>query len=108
VHAAEQDRLNILKRRRDWSESQPNLDPDRLVFINGLRHCLGGGSMKMARTHGRARCSRRLRASIPHGHWKTTFVAGLRNSGMIAPMVLDGRSTALPSKLMLTRCWCLN
>ncbi|MBI0436215.1 transposase, partial [Roseomonas sp. KE0001] len=26
-----------------------------------------------------------------HGHWKTTtFVAGLRNSGMVAPMVLDG------------------
>jgi hypothetical protein len=34
---------------------------------------------------------KRLRASIPHGHWKTTtFVAGLRLSGMIAPMVLDG------------------
>lgn len=33
----------------------------------------------------------RLRASIPHGHWKTTtFVAGLRLSGMVAPLVLDG------------------
>jgi transposase len=33
----------------------------------------------------------RLRASVPHGHWKTTtFVAGLRLSGMVAPMVLDG------------------
>ena len=32
-----------------------------------------------------------LRAAIPHGHWKTTtFVAGLRNTGMIAPLVLDG------------------
>jgi transposase len=32
-----------------------------------------------------------LRAAIPHGHWKTTtFIAGLRNSGMVAPMVLDG------------------
>ena len=32
-----------------------------------------------------------LRAAIPHGHWKTTtFVAGLRLSGMAAPMVLDG------------------
>jgi transposase len=45
----------------------------------------------MARTHGRARRGERLRAAIPHGHWKTTtFVAGLRNSGMIAPMVPDG------------------
>ncbi len=44
----------------------------------------------MARTHGRAPRGRRLRAAIPHGHWKTTtFVAGLRASGMVAPMVLD-------------------
>jgi transposase len=33
----------------------------------------------------------RLRAGIPQGHWKTTtFVAGLRLTGMTAPMVLDG------------------
>jgi transposase len=45
----------------------------------------------MARTHGRAPRGERLRAAIPHGHWQTTtFVAGLRNSGIIAPMVLDG------------------
>ena len=32
-----------------------------------------------------------LRMSVPHGHWKTTtFVAGLRLTGMVAPMVLDG------------------
>lgn len=48
-------------------------------------------STKMARTHGRAPRGERLRSPIPHGHWKTTtFVAALRNSGMIAPMVLDG------------------
>ena len=48
-------------------------------------------STKMARTHGRAPKGQRLRMSVPHGHWKTTtFVAGLRLSGMVAPMVLDG------------------
>jgi len=32
-----------------------------------------------------------LRIAVPHGHWKTTtFVAGLRRCGMVAPMVLDG------------------
>ena len=75
-----------LKRRWDWFESQPDLEPDRLVFIDET-----WASTKMARTHGRARRGQRLRASIPHGHWKTTtFIAGLRNSGMVAPMVLDG------------------
>ena len=29
--------------------------------------------------------------SVPHGHWRTTtFVAGLRSDGLIAPFVLDG------------------
>jgi transposase len=50
-----------------------------------------GASTNMARRHGRCRRGERLRAGVPHGHWKTTtFVAGLRNTGMVAPMVLDG------------------
>ena len=45
----------------------------------------------MARLRGRAPKGERLRAAIPHGHWKTTtFVAGLRLDGIAAPMVLDG------------------
>ena len=48
-------------------------------------------STKMARLYGRCARGQRLRAGIPHGHWKTTtFVAGLRLSGFTAPMVLDG------------------
>ena len=31
---------------------------------------------------------------LPHGHWKTTtFIGGLRLTGMTAPMVLDGPMT---------------
>ena len=45
----------------------------------------------MARLRGRARKGKRLRAGTPRGHWNTTtFVAGLRLTGMVAPMVLDG------------------
>lgn len=45
----------------------------------------------MARLRGRAPRGERCRAAVPHGHWKTTtFVGGLRLSGMTAPMVLDG------------------
>ncbi len=45
----------------------------------------------MARKCGRASKGERLRASVPHGHWKTTtFVAGLRRTGLTAPLVLDG------------------
>jgi transposase len=86
AHAAEQDRPDILMRRRVWFDAQPDLDPERLVFIDETF-----ASTAMARTHGRAPRGARLRVGIPHGHWKTTtFVAGLRLSGIVAPMVLDG------------------
>jgi transposase len=83
-HAAEQDRLDVLSQRRDWFDAQHDLNPERLVFINGA-------SPKMARTRGRPPRGKRLRSPIPHGHWKTTtFVAALRTGGKVAPMVLDG------------------
>ena len=45
----------------------------------------------MTRLRGRAPCGERLRAGVPHGHWKTTtFLAGLRCSGMVAAFVVDG------------------
>ena len=45
----------------------------------------------MARLCGRAKRGERCRASVPHGHWKTTtLTAGLRLNGVAAPMLLDG------------------
>jgi hypothetical protein len=75
----------VLKRRKDWFEGQIDLDPSRLVFIDET-----WASTNMACRYGRAPKGQRLRAAIPHGHWKTTtFVAGLRLGGIIAPFVLD-------------------
>ena len=45
----------------------------------------------MARLRGRSPRGERCRASVPHGHWKTTtLIAGLRLGGLTAPMVVDG------------------
>ena len=86
AHATEQDRPDILKRREEWFDGQLDLDPERLVFIDET-----WASTNMARRHGRCRRGERLRSGVPHGHWKTTtLVAGLRRTGMVAPMVLDG------------------
>jgi transposase len=50
-----------------------------------------GATTTMARLRGRAPRGQRLRVGIPKGHWKTTtFVAGLRLTGMMAPFVVDG------------------
>lgn len=45
----------------------------------------------MIRRYGWGPKSSRVIGDVPHGHWKTTtFVAGLRASGFIAPLVVDG------------------
>ena len=86
AHAAEQDRPDILTRRQEWFDAQPDLDPARLVFIDET-----WASTNMARRYGPCRRGQRLRSAVPHGHWKTTtFIAGLRLTGIVAPMVLDG------------------
>lgn len=62
------------------------MNPDRLVFIDET-----WATTNMTRVRGRAPRGQRLVASVPHGHWKTsTFVAGLRTSGLTAPLVIDG------------------
>jgi transposase len=79
----------VARRRQAWFDGQPDLDPERLIFIDE-----SGATTKMARTRGRAPRGERCRAAIPHGHWKTTtFVGALRLGGMTAPMVLDGPMT---------------
>ena len=45
----------------------------------------------MSPTRGRAPKGERLVCAVPHGHWHTTtFLCGLRTSGLVAPLVLNG------------------
>ena len=49
----------------------------------------------MARRCGRCKRGKRLRAAVPHGHYKTlTFVSDSRLSGLVAPKALDGPMNA--------------
>jgi transposase len=44
----------------------------------------------MARRYGRAPRGERVIGSVPHGHWMTsTFIAGLRHDGIIAPCLFN-------------------
>ncbi len=53
-----------------------------------------GASTAMIRRYGWGPKSERLVDAAPQGHWRiTTFVAGLRRSGIVAPLVLDGPMT---------------
>jgi transposase len=82
----EQDRPDIAARRSAWRLRQAGLDPERLVFLDET-----WAKTNMTRLRGRAARGARLIAKVPHGHWKTTtFLAGLRSTGLTAPLVVDG------------------
>jgi transposase len=65
------------------------MDPATFVFLDET-----GAATNMARRYGWGPRGERLVDATPHGHWRTTtFVAGLRSTGIIAPLVLDGPMT---------------
>ena len=65
------------------------MDPASFVFLDET-----GATTKMVRRYGWGSTGERLVDAAPHGHWcTTTFVAGLRSTGLIAPLVLDGPMT---------------
>jgi transposase len=62
------------------------LDANCLIFIDET-----GAATNMVRRSGWGRKGKRVKGTAPHGHWKTTtFVGGLCQRGIIAPMVADG------------------
>ncbi|TXH65803.1 MAG: IS630 family transposase [Lysobacteraceae bacterium] len=86
MHASEQSREDVQQARAEWTHGQTALDPRRLVFLDET-----WASTCMTRLRGRSARGTRCIASAPHGHWKTTtFIAGLRQHAITAPMVLDG------------------
>ena len=67
--------------RGAWRACQPDLIPNRLVFVDET-----WATTNMTRRYGRAPRGPRLMAAVPHGHWKTTtFMAALRLDGLTAP-----------------------
>ena len=58
----------------------------RLVFLDET-----WTKTNMVRLYGRSLRGTRLVGRAPYGHWRTTtFLAGLRHDGIVAPLVLDG------------------
>jgi len=86
LHASEQDRADVARRRVRWKAYQGRLDPKRLVFIDET-----WAKTNMTRRHGRCARGARLVAKVPHGRWRTlTFLAALRCDRIAAPCVIDG------------------
>jgi transposase len=86
VVAGERDRPDVARRRAQWTKYQNKIEPERLVFIDET-----WTKTNMAPLRGWAPLGMRLKAKVPHGHWKTTtFLAALRHDRIDAPWLLDG------------------
>ena len=86
MHASEQDRPDVARRRLRWRTHQGRIDPRRLVFIDET-----WAKTNMAPLRGWGPRGERLIAKVPHGHWNTlTFLAALRCDRIDAPCVIDG------------------
>ena len=84
--AGERDRLDVARRRAQWTKYQGRIEPERLVFIDET-----WTKTNMAPLRGWAPCGERLIAKVPHGRWKTTtFLAALRHDRIDAPWLLEG------------------
>jgi transposase len=90
IHAEEQRRPDVAAKRQRWrGEVMPTLDPGRLVFLDET-----AAKTNMARTHGYAPKGQRLEGYVPYRRWQTTTLLGaMRDSGFIAPLVVDGAMT---------------
>ncbi len=84
--AGERDRPDVARRRAQWVKYQNKIAPERLVFIDET-----WTKTNMAPLRGWAPLGMRLKAKVPHGHWKTTtFLAALRHDRIDAPWLVNG------------------
>jgi transposase len=84
--ASEQDRPDVAEQRRQWRETQSQISPEQVVFIDETwaKTC-------MTRTYGRCPIGERLIEKVPSGRWQTTtFLGAMRAEGFIAPLTVDG------------------
>ncbi len=86
MHASEQDRPDVARRRAQWLAYQNRIEASRLVFIDET-----WTKTNMAPLRGWGPRGQRLRAKVPQGRWKTmTFLAALRHDRVEAPWLLAG------------------
>src|SRR3974390_1909334 len=83
LRAAERKRADVARARRRWGREQGLLDPARLVFIDET-----AVTTNMVRLNGWNARGKRLVGDVPMGQWETvTFIAGFRQTGIVAPML---------------------
>src|SRR5215831_18614363 len=101
LRAEERKRADVARARRRWIREQGWLDTTRLVFIDETAI-----TTNMVRLNGWGPRGERLVADAPMEHWETvTFIAGLRQTGIVAPMLIKGAMNGEDSWLTSSNVW---
>lgn len=89
LHAQERDRPEVQAQRTAFAQDLAAVEPEHLIFIDET-----GTTTAMARMYGRAPEGERVPATVP-GQWENiTLIAGLRPTGVVAPLAFLGATDA--------------
>src|SRR5512147_263800 len=89
LHATQRDSPRVRRKRRAFRRAMAAVAPEHQVFVDEA-----GAHTAMTRTYGRAPRGQRVRGAVP-GRWTSvTLVAGLRRSGVVAPLAFEGAMDA--------------
>jgi transposase len=92
LHANEQDRPDVARRRMNFGIARRFADVNQLVFLDE-----SSAKTNMTRLYGRAPIGQRCHFAAPHGHWTTTtMLSAIRCSGVMkdASIVFEGPTDA--------------
>jgi transposase len=85
LHAQEQKSPRVQAKRRVFKKKLAAVGPEHLVFVDE-----SGATTGMTRSYGRAPEGERVQATAPGAWQNVTLIAGMRTSGVVAPMALPG------------------
>ena len=85
VRAAEQDREDVQRKRKEWKEFQKTVDAAKLIFLDE-----SGVNTGMTRLYGRAVKNQRVTDAVPDVRFaRTTVLSSMRMDGTIVPIVFE-------------------
>jgi transposase len=85
IYAAEQNRADVARKRKEWIEFQKTIDFSKLIFLDE-----SGVNLSMTRLYGRARKNTRVRDAVPDARFhRTTVLSSVRLDGTIVPCVFE-------------------
>lgn len=99
LHAAEQNRPDVIERRQAWQQQKNTVDHTRFVFIDE-----SGAKTNMSRLYARSFDGQRIVDAVPHGHWcTTTMISALRLDGNTADLVFEGATDSQAFQIYVER-----